>query len=426
MDLFKKKLAINGGPKVAPNGLKNRFNVGIEEKNAVMRMFDEAIESGQAPGYNGPEEERFCKDFASLMGGGRADGVNSGTTAVYVALRALEPEPFSEVIVSPITDPGGIMPIVMCNCIPVVADSAPGEYNTGAKQIEEKITPDTSAIIVSHIMGEPADMPGIMKVAKKHGLKVLEDCAQSHLAELDGKLCGTFGDVAAFSTMFGKHFNTGGQGGVVYTKNEDTYWKLRQYADRGKPFGLEAGATNCVASLNFNLDEISSAIGIEQLKKIRGIVDARRNFVKILSKKLEKLESISVPAVDEGTKSSYWFLRLKFNEDAVDCGKTTFLDAVEAEGMPLIKDYSFARPYLMDWFINKKAFGTQGFPWTSPQYKGEYKNGFDCPNAEKALKECFNLHIYESWGEEEAELIFRAFQKAEQAYIKGCPENCCS
>ncbi len=411
------QLAINGGSPIIKGALKNRFNIGTEERDAVMAMFDKAIETGQAPGYNGAEEDKLCKDFADFMGGGFADGVNSGTTAVFVALRALDLEPFSEVIVSPVTDPGGIMPILMNNCIPVIADSAPGEYNTNAAMIEERITEYTRAIIVSHIMGEAALMPEIMEVAKKYNLKVLEDCAQSHGCELNGRYVGTFGDVAAFSTMFGKHFNTGGQGGMVYTRNEDLYWKIRQQADRGKPFGLEPGATNCVASLNFNLSDFSAAIGIEQVKKLKGLVNRRRNFVNAFKSKIKVLKSISAPELPDGSNPSYWFLRLKFNEAAVPCSKIEFLSAVEAEGVQMIKDYNFARPFLMDWFVNKKAFGTGGFPWTAPQYKGKYTKEFDCPNVEKALNEGFNLHVYESWNEEEAELIFRAFEKVEKAYL---------
>ncbi|HPJ21977.1 MAG TPA: DegT/DnrJ/EryC1/StrS family aminotransferase [Clostridia bacterium] len=410
------QLAINGGLPVIKGALKNRFNIGTEERDAVLAMFDRAIESGQAPGYNGPEEEQLCRDFANFMGGGYADAVNSGTTAVFVALRALELEPFSEVIVSPVTDPGGMMPILMNNCIPVVADSAPGSYNTNAKMIEARITEYTRAIIVSHIMGEAAEMPAIMKLARKYNLKVLEDCAQSHGCELNGQYVGTFGDVAAFSTMFGKHFNTGGQGGMVFTKSEETYWKIRQQADRGKPFGLEAGSTNCVASLNFNLSDMCAAIGVEQLKKLKGLVERRRNLVGLLKEKFSKLKAIKVPVLPEGSNPSYWYFRLGFNESAVTCSKSEFLNAVEAEGVQLIKDYTFARPYLMDWFVNKKAFGTGGFPWTAPQYKGKYTNGFECPNVDKALNECFNLFVYESWGEEEAELIFKAFEKVEKAY----------
>ena len=418
MDYLKTQLAVNGGPSVIEGSLKNRFNIGEDEKAAVMAMFDKAIETGQATGYNGQEEEQLCSDFAAFMGGGFADAVNSGTTAVYVALRALELEPFTEVIVSPVTDPGGIMPIVMNNCIPVVADSAPGKYNTNAAKIEERITEYTSAIIVSHIMGEAADMPAIMELAEKYGLKVLEDCAQAHGAMLNGKNVGTYGDVAAFSTMFGKHFNTGGQGGMVFTQNKDTYWKVRQYADRGKPFGMPEGSSNCVASLNFNLSDLSAAVGIVQLKKLPGLINSRRELVSMLTERFKNLKSIEVPELIADSAPSYWFFRLKFNADTVSCDKAEFLDAVEAEGIQMIKDYSFARPFLMDWFINKNAYGTGGFPWTAPQYKGKYTEGFHCPNVDKSLSDCFNLYVYESWGEEEAELIFKAFEKAEKAYLK--------
>ena len=413
-----KQLAINGGSALIDGGLKNRYNIGEEEKAVVMAMFDKSIETGQASGYNGAEEEQLCTDFSTFMGGGYADAVNSGTTAVYVALRSLDIEPFSEIIVSPITDPGGIMPIVLNNCIPVVADAAPGCYNTNAKQIEKLITQYTKAIIVSHIMGEAVDMPAIMKLARKHNLKVLEDCAQAHGSKLNGQFVGTFGDVAAFSTMFGKHFITGGQGGMVFTKSEDTYWRIRQYADRGKPFGLPDGSTNCVASLNFNLSDMAAAIGIIQIKKLKGLVDARRNVVASLSQKFASLKTIEVPEILEGSEPSYWFFRLRFKSGVVNCTKINFLSAVEAEGVTLLKDYSFARPFLMDWFVNKKAFGTDGFPWTAPQYKGSYTEGFDLPNVNNSLSESFNLHIYESWGEKEAELIFRAFEKVEKAYTE--------
>ena len=130
-------------------------------------MFDKSIATGNAIGYNGAEEEAFGKEFAEYLGGGFADGVNAGTNAVYVALKSLDLPPFSEVIVGCVTDPGGMMPIVELNCIPVPADTEPGSMNTGAREIEARITERTSAIVVAHIAGEPADMPGILKVAEK-------------------------------------------------------------------------------------------------------------------------------------------------------------------------------------------------------------------------------------------------------------------
>ena len=95
--------------------------------------------------------------------------------------------------------------------------------NTGPEQVEAAITERTSAIVVAHIGGEPMDIEGIMAVARKHNLPVVEDCSQSHAARVNGKYVGTFGDVSAFSIMFGKHFCSGGQGGMVFTKDPGTF-----------------------------------------------------------------------------------------------------------------------------------------------------------------------------------------------------------
>ena len=170
------KLAIDGGPKFRTTPFPGRQVVSQAEKAAVVALFDEAIAKGeQVLGYNGPQEEAYCREFAAMLGGGFADGVNSGTNAVYVALRSLDLEPGGEVIVGPVTDPGGIMPVVLCGHTPVLPDSAPGSYNTGAEQIAARISQNTRAIVVAHIAGIPCEMDAILKL----GLPVVEDCAQA-------------------------------------------------------------------------------------------------------------------------------------------------------------------------------------------------------------------------------------------------------
>lgn len=408
---------MNGGPKVRSRPWPPRKLIGQEEKKAVDALFGRTIASGNAFGYNGPEEEAFCRQFAKFMGGGYADAVNSGTTAVYVALRALNIEPFTEVIVSPITDPGGMMPIALLNCIPAVADTAPGSFNAGPEQIEELISPLTSAIVLAHLQGEPADMNGIMRVARRHRIPVVEDCAQAHGATLNGRLVGTFGDVAAFSTMFGKHFCTGGQGGVVYTRNEKIYQQARRASDRGKPFGLPAGATNCVASLNYNLNDLSSAIGSVQLKKLPGIVQRRRRIVKWLEKGFCEIKAVSFPPMIKGANPSYWHPRLRFHPEAVSCNKETYCKALAAEGLGVHVDYN-AMPHTYDWFKNRQVFGTSNLPWSSPLYKGDPNRQFACPNALAAIRDHFLLTILESWGKREADDLIAIFKKLERAFAK--------
>ena len=408
------KLAVNGGPKVRVKPWPPRKLIGREEKQAVDALFDRAITSGNAFGYNGPDENAFCEQFVKFMGGGYADAVNSGTTAVYVALRALNVEPFSEVIVSPITDPGGMMPIVMLNCIPVVADTIPGSFNTGPEQIEKMISPRTGAILVAHLLGEPADMPGIMRIARKHKIPVVEDCAQSHMATINNRMVGTFGHASAFSTMFGKHFCTGGQGGMVYTRDEETYKWARRCSDRGKPFGLPPGSTNCVATLNYNLNDLAAVIGSVQLKKLPGIVGRRRRLVEMIRRGIRGLRAVAFPETVTGANPSYWFLRLRFNPDGVSCDKETYCKALAAEGMPVNPNYNHM-PHTHEWFTKQRAFGASRFPWSSPLYKGDPSRQFPCPNAVKAIRDHFNLSIYESWGRQEAADIVKIFRKVEEA-----------
>lgn len=412
------QLALNGGEKLRTAPWPGRGHVAHEEKQAVIELFDQSIQTGHTFGYNGPQEEAFCKEFAEFMGGGYADAVNSGTTAVFVALKALNLKPFSEVVVGAVTDPGGLMPVPLLNCIPVIADAAPGCYNSGPEQIEAMITPLTSAILFAHIAGEPADVEGIAAVAKKHGLPLVEDCAQAHAAKVNGKFVGKFGDIAAFSTMFGKHFCCGGQGGVVYTQKEDLYWSIRRSADRGKPFGLPAGSTNCLGSLNFNMDELGATIGRVQLTKLPMIVEKRRIVAAALIEGFASLKSVSAPPQVPGAEPTYWFLRTRFHKENVTCDKATFCQALIAEGLPVNPEYRGAVPHAMDWFVNRRVFGESQYPWASPEYKGDAKRQFPCPNVNQSMNEHFNIQMHEGWGETEIKDALAILRKVEEAFSK--------
>ena len=409
----KDKLAINGGVPAVNFPLKPRGHFGEEEQASVLRLFSQAIRSGYAPGYNGKEEDAFCKEFASYLGGGFADGVNSGTNSVFVALHALDLPPFSEVIVGPVTDPGGIMPIVMLNCIPVVADAEPGSFNTGAAQVEACITPRTSAIVIPHIGGAPADIKAIMKVAKKHKLPVVEDCAQAHGASVDGQKVGTFGTYGAFSLMFGKHFCAGGQGGAIFSKTEDLYWQARRAADRGKPFGLE-GHTNVRAAINCNMDEFGAAIGRAQLKKLPQIIAKRQAFVKMLMNRgIADLDIIKIPKLPKGAEHTYWWWRLELNLEKMTVDKFTFCKALAAEGVPINPHYIGALPWKQEWFQNRE----KKHPWNNPLYKGKV-TPVNCPNAEEAVNRCFLLMVEEGWGAKEADAFYKALAKLNAAFKK--------
>ena len=410
------QLAVHGGPRVRPEPFPQRAHIGWEEKAAVDELFEQAIAAGTAPGYNGEQETAYCEEFAAYMGGGYVDAVNSGTAGIYVALKALDLEPFGEVIVGAVTDPGGLMPVPLLNLIPIIADSEPDSYNSGPAQVEPLISPRTRAILIAHIAGEPADMQGIMDLARKHNLPVIEDCSQSHAAVLDGQLVGTFGDIAAFSTMHGKHHISGGQGGLVYTRDEALYHAVRRASDRGKPFFLPPGSTNVTASLNLNLNDLAATIGRVQLKKLPQIVSLRRDIVRQLGDKLSELATVSVPDPIPGAQPSYWFLRVRFHADQATCDKETYCQALAAEGLSIAASYKAALPHTMDWFVQRRVFGRSGYPWHSPAYSGDPDRQFPCPNAHQAMEDHFNLYFYESWGPAEIADATTIFAKVDRAY----------
>ncbi len=395
-----------------------RRHFGEEEKAAVVALLDRAIAAGEAPGYNGHEEEAYCAEFSDFLGGGYTDAVSSGTAGIYTALRALDLEPFSEVIVGAVTDPGGLMPVPLLNLVPVIADTVPGSFNTGPDQIEALISPETSAIIVPHIAGEPADVASIVELAHQHGIPVIEDCSQAHAATLHGRPVGTFGDIGVFSTMFGKHHSSGGQGGLVFTRDEALYRSIRRASDRGKPFFLPAGSTNVFASLNLNLSDLAAAIGRVQLRKLPHTVRRRREIVAKLAIGLQSLDSVSIPTMIAGGQPSYWFLRMQYRgvPGRVIVDKAAFCTALGAAGLPVVADYSAALPHTMDWFTNRRVFGTSGYPWTSPDYRGDRDRQFACPHAREAIASHFNVMIHEAWSDQDVEQAIAIFTEVEATF----------
>jgi dTDP-4-amino-4,6-dideoxygalactose transaminase len=216
--------------------------------------------------------------------------------------------------------------------------------------------------------------------------------------------------------MFGKHHSSGGQGGLVYTRDEPLYQAIRRASDRGKPFFLPEGSTNVVASLNLNLTDLAAAIGRVQLGKLPGIVQRRREVVAQLAMAVQHVSAVSVPGPLPGAEPSYWFLRMRFHPEASRVDKFAFCRALSAEGLPVNPDYSGALPHTMTWFVERRVFGTSRYPWASPDYHGDPNCQFACENAHAAIRTHFNLGIHESWGEQDISDAAEILAKVSEAY----------
>ena len=214
-------LAINGGVPLRKHPFPSRKLFDKEELRAVIQVFEKSWEKGVDFSYQGEFEQLYTEAFCQFQNGGLADAVCSGTMAVYLALAALDLPKNSDVVVSPVTDPGGITPVLFQGLTPVVADAQPNSFNIGPDEFEAALTPDTCCALLTHLGGIPIDIDPIIEIANSKGIAIIEDCSQAHGAEYKGRLVGTLGKVAAFSTMFSKAHATGGCGGVVYTRDQE-------------------------------------------------------------------------------------------------------------------------------------------------------------------------------------------------------------
>jgi len=411
------RLAIHGGEKIRKAPWTPRALFGEEEKRAAVALFDKSIATGTPFGYNGEEEEAYCREFADFLGGGYADAVNSGSSAVYVALRALEIEPFTEIVVSAVTDPGGVMPVPLINCIPIPADGAPDSYNAGPDEIEARITERTRAIIVAHLAGIPADMDPIMEIARARGIKVIEDCAQAHGARYKGRFVGTVGDVGAFSTMSSKHHATGAQGGLVFTTDEAVYRRARRASDRGKPFGLNGVKTNVTASHNLNLNDLSASIGRVQLKKLPKIIASRRRIAKDIAERCRALKTVRLKEAAPDCEGVYWFLFFKLDAGKLSVDKETFVKALAAEGLPVDAGYLHLW-HRAEWYTSRSVFGSSGYPWACPLYRGNPDEIFETPNIIATDRCHFRIMTHENNTADDVDDLIAALKKVEEAYLE--------
>lgn len=413
--LLRPPAPVHGGPRARRFPWPRRRHFDKRERQAVLRLMNREIREGNAIIYGGSETKAYCEAFAKYLGGGYAHAVNAGTSAVYVALRALDLEPGCEVIVPPISDPGGIMPVALMNCIPVPADSEPGSLNTSANQVKAVLSERTTAIVVAHISGHPVDMDPILELAAARGIPVVEDCAQAIGAIYKGRMVGSLGTIAAFSTMFGKQHCTGAQGGVVFTRDSLTFARVRQAADRGKPHGALGTHANVVASLNFNQDEISMAIGRVQLEKLPASLEKRRRFSHAVQSGLQGVEGVSLLGDAPGCSGAYWFLMIWLDGSKLACEVPEFAIELEREGIAGVQaGYPFS-PTKYPWYREAAVFGSSGQPWSLLPDRPKPQH-FELPHADEAGRGFVRVDVHESLGLGEARDLVTAIKKLVRYY----------
>jgi dTDP-4-amino-4,6-dideoxygalactose transaminase len=220
----------------------------------------------------GPEVARFEEQFAPYQGAAHAIGVNTGTSALHLALLAAGVGPGDEVITAPFTFVATVAAIRYAGATPVFVDIDPASMTMNPGAMETAITSRTKVILPVHLYGQPADMQPIMTIAQRHGLKVIEDACQAHGAEYRGRRVGSIGDLAAFSFYPSKNLGAFGEGGAVTTGNDGWARTIRMMRD----WGQEQRYHHVIQGFNYRMDAFQGAILNVKLRHLNKWTEARR------------------------------------------------------------------------------------------------------------------------------------------------------
>ncbi|MCW5874834.1 MAG: DegT/DnrJ/EryC1/StrS family aminotransferase [Anaerolineales bacterium] len=299
--------------------------IGEDEIEAVV----DALRKGEVSGTFGKYIEDFENEFASYVGCKHGITVNSGTSALHLAVAALDLQPGDEVLVSSSTNIATALAALHNGAVPVPVDSEATTWNLDLDLIESLITPRTKAIIPVHLYGHPVDMDRLMEIANKHNLIVIEDCAESHGATVRGRMTGSFGHMACFSFYANKVITTG-EGGMI-TTNDHAFAErvklLRNLAFTQPRFKHE------LAGFNFRMPGFVAALGLAQFRKIDHIVEQKRRVAHRYNEKLKDVPGIHLPAELDWAKNVYWMYGIVVDPLQFGIDRNKLVEALAESGI---------------------------------------------------------------------------------------------
>jgi dTDP-4-amino-4,6-dideoxygalactose transaminase len=282
------------------------IDLGKEEEHGVLRVLRSRWLS------TGPVTKRFEKAFSEYLGGGYAIAVSNGTAALHLAIASLGIRDDDEVILPSLTFVATANAVLYVGARPVFADIIGfDDPNISPREIEKRITKKTKAILAMHYGGYPCDMQSILRIAKEHGLYVVEDAAHAPGAEYKGEKCGLIGDIGCFSFFSNKNLVTG-EGGMVVTRSKEWAEEIRKMRSHGmetlswdKYRGRLASYDIRGLGYNYRTTEIQSALGLVQLKKLDRNNRKRKKLGKIYREELQENDDISIPFLGFKGNPSY-------------------------------------------------------------------------------------------------------------------------
>jgi perosamine synthetase len=293
-----------------------------------------AVRRTDISGAGGSELKEFEKQFAEYCSVKHAITCSSGTTALHLCVRALGIGAGDEVLVQAFTNMATHFAVVYEGAKPVPIDSEARTLNIDVNKLEEKITPRTKAIVV-HIYGHPVDMDPVMAIAEKHGLYVIEDCAEAHGALYKGKKVGSIGHISAFSFYVNKLLATG-EGGAVTTHDDELAAKVRSL--KALAFGKDNKFMHQDVGFNYRMTNMQCALGLSQLKKLDSIIEQRRALAQQYNDAFADLPELCLPIEESWAKNVYWMYNIVLRGSLVG-KRTAFLAALKECGVEAREDF---------------------------------------------------------------------------------------
>ena len=249
--------------------------------------------------------EEFERKFSEYCNCRFGITTTSGTSSIHLALGSMGIAKGDEVIVPAFTMIGSVFPIIYCGAKPVLVDCEPQTLTIDVEQLEEKISEKTKAIMPVHIYGHPCDMDPILKIARKHGLFVIEDAAEAHGAEYKGKKTGGLGDVGCFS-FYANKIITCGEGGMIVTNDEVAAKHAMSLKDLSFEGGKGRVFLHTEVGYNYRLTNLQAAVGLAQFERIEEFVGMRRRNAQIYEEFLRKIPGLRLPTEANWAKNVYW------------------------------------------------------------------------------------------------------------------------
>ena len=334
----------------------------------------------------GNEVVRFEKRFAAYQGASHGLAVSSGTAALEVGLRSLNLTRGAEVILSPLTFMASATSILMARCVPIFVDIDPETYNIDPTKIEPAITDRTEAIMTVHFGGLPCDMDPILDIARRRGLKIIEDCSHAHGAKWKDKGLGTIGDVGAFSLGAGKNL-TAGEGGIVLTDDEAIYWNSVDYHDLWSGSIRERLGMFRYLSWNYRMSEIQGALLNANLDVLESQSTHRSANGDYLNSLLAETVGVSPLRHDPYvTRNAFHLYTFKYDQKAFGgLPRKRFAEALPAEGVPASTGYALdcrEQPLFTEPEVDLQAV----WPRNDGEVDIDYKT-MSCPNSERLCRE---------------------------------------